>query len=324
VGRAASRDPLAGQVQRFLDYLTVERGLSTNTIDAYRRELARYAGFLARNRKVKDAAKVREDDVAAFVAMLSSTKHGDPKKPYRTSTVARALASVRSFHQFLVREQEVSEDPTGGVDRPKVPRNLPRPLSVDEVERVLASPAGAEPAALRDRAVLEVLYGAGLRISELIALDVDDLDLEEGSIRVIGKGDKQREVPLGRFAREAVGAYLAGGRPAMATRASRAALFLNQRDGDRLTRQGCAKIIRFHVGRAKIAKRVTPHTFRHSYATHLLEGGADVRVVQELLGHASVSTTQVYTLVTQEHLREAYFSAHPRGRKTKSKTKAKP
>jgi integrase/recombinase XerD len=190
---------------------------------------------------------------------------------------------------------------------------------VDEVERVLASPVGAEPAALRDRAVLEVLYGAGLRISELVSLDVDDLDLDEGSIRVIGKGDKQREVPLGRYAREALDAYLTRGRPSIATRASRSALFLNLRDGGRLTRQGCAKIIRIHVDRAKIAKRVTPHTFRHSYATHLLEGGADVRVVQELLGHASVSTTQIYTLVTQEHLREAYFSAHPRARRPKAK-----
>jgi integrase/recombinase XerD len=163
--------------------------------------------------------------------------------------------------------------------------------------------------------VLETLYGAGLRVTELVGLDVDDLEMEEGNVRVLGKGSKERDVPFGRYARAALAAYLTRGRPSLATARSRSALFLNQKGG-RLSRQGCAKILAAHVRRAGIGKRVTPHTLRHSFATHLLEGGADVRVVQELLGHASVATTQIYTLVTKEHLREVYFTAHPRARRT--------
>jgi integrase/recombinase XerD len=211
-------------------------------------------------------------------------------------------------------DRESADDPTAGVVRPRVPRTLPHPLSVPEVEQVIGSPVGGAPDALRDRAMLETLYGAGLRISELVSLDVDDLDLEEGSVRVMGKGSRERLVPLGRYARQALVAYLRKGRPALASASSRAALFLNQRGG-RLTRQGCAKILRRHVRRAGIDKRVSPHTLRHSFATHLLERGADVRVVQELLGHASVATTQIYTLVTEKHLRDVYYSTHPRARR---------
>jgi integrase/recombinase XerD len=191
---------------------------------------------------------------------------------------------------------------------------------VDDVIRLIGAPTGATPTDLRDRAILETLYGAGLRISELVSLDVDDLDLEEGSVRVMGKGSKERLVPIGRYAREALGGYLAAGRPALASRSSRAALFLNHRGG-RLTRHGCATILAKLVRRAGIKKRVTPHTLRHSFATHLLEGGADVRVVQELLGHSSVATTQIYTLVTEQHLREVYFTAHPRARRAHVKVK---
>lgn len=306
-------EPSFARVERFLDHLSVERGLSANTISAYGRDLRRYVRFLA-GRGIADAALADEGAVAAFVAWLSSSVR-PPGRAYRASTVARALAAVRSFHRFLLREEEAPDDPTAGVVRPRVPRTLPRPLSVEEVAQVLESPAGGTPAAQRDRALLETLYGAGLRISELVRLDVDDLDLEEGSVRVVGKGDKERLVPLGRYAREALGAYLSGGRPALASVRTRAALFLNHRGG-RLTRQGCATILQRHVRRAGIQKPVSLHTFRHSFATHLLEGGADVRVVQELLGHASVATTQIYTLVTKEHLRETYFSAHPRARRT--------
>ena len=184
---------------------------------------------------------------------------------------------------------------------------------MDEVERILVSPLGAGPATLRDRALLETLYGAGLRISELVALDVDDVDLDQSSVRVMGKGSKERLVPLGRYARESLATYLTAGRPSLASARTRAALFLNARGG-RLTRQGCTRILKRCVSRAGISKRVSPHTLRHSFATHLLEGGADVRVVQELLGHASVATTQIYTLVTQQHLRDVYFSSHPRAR----------
>jgi integrase/recombinase XerD len=306
-------DALGSQIVRFLDHLTVERGLSPNTTGAYGRDLARYAAFL-RGRKMADARKVRDLDVAAFVAARSSSTHGDGK-PYRATSVVRALSSVRSFHRFLLREGDVDRDPTATVIRPKLPRALPRPLPLQDIEAILAAPPEGTAAGLRDRAVLETLYGAGLRVSELVGLDVDDVDLEEGSVRVLGKGGKERDVPLGRFARDALGAYLSRARPSLATARSRSAMLLNQRDG-RLTRHGCGKILALHAQRAGIDKRVTPHSLRHSFATHLLEGGADVRVVQELLGHASVATTQVYTLVTKDHMREVYFTAHPRARAT--------
>ena len=304
-------EPSRAQVERFLDHLAVERGLSPNTLAAYRNDLSRYVAFLS-ERGIDDITRVGEDDVSGFVASLSATAY-EPGKRYRASSVARALAAVRSFHRFLLMEGDTEEDATAGVVRPKVPRNLPRPLTVDEVARLLAAPPEGTVVGMRDRAVLETLYGAGLRISELSGLDVDDLDLEEGSVRVVGKGDKQRVVPLGRYAVKALEQYLTRARPSLATVRSRSAVFLNQRGG-RLTRHGCARILATYVQRVGITKRVTPHSLRHSFATHLLEGGADVRVVQELLGHASLATTQVYTLVTEEHLREVYFSSHPRAR----------
>jgi integrase/recombinase XerD len=308
----ARADHVVQQVQRFIDHLVVERGLSANTVAAYQRDLARYGAYCAEH-GIDNASHADEAAVSGFVAWLSERPVGDGERTYSTSSVARALAAVRSFHHFLVRDGEADRDPSGGAVRPRVPRTLPHPLSVEEVERVLASPVGAEPPALRDRAMLETLYAAGLRISELVGLDVDDVDLEDRSVRVVGKGSKERLVPLGRHATRSLSSYLTRGRPSLASTASRGALFLNAR-GRRLTRQGCTKILERHVTRAGIAKRVSPHTFRHSFATHLLEGGADVRVVQELLGHASVSTTQIYTLVTEQHLRDVYFAAHPRAR----------
>jgi integrase/recombinase XerD len=305
------REGLESQVERFLDHLLVERGLSAHTIAAYRRDLARYAGFLG-ERGVPDARSVRDRDVAAHVAAVSASTYGDGRS-YRASSVVRALSSVRAFHRFLLREGDVDRDPTAGVVRPKLPRRLPKPLSVEDVTRLLAQPDPSTPQGARDRAVLETLYGAGVRISELVGLDVDDVDLEEGSVRVLGKGSKERDVPLGRYARDAIGAYVTRVRPQIATARSRSALFLNLRGG-RLTRQGCAGILARHARGARIDKDVSPHVLRHSFATHLLEGGADVRVVQELLGHASVATTQVYTLVTKEHLREVYLTSHPRAR----------
>jgi integrase/recombinase XerD len=305
-------DVLATQIERFLDHLRVERGLSAHTVEAYRRDLAGYRRFLSR-RGIVDAAGVSQEDVRAFLAHLSRRRAPDGER-YRSSSVARAMSAVRSFHRSLAREGGAPGDPTAGVDRPRVGRSLPRPLSLEEVARLLDGPRDLTPAGLRDRAILELLYGSGLRISELVGLDVDDVDLEEGSVRVVGKGGKEREVPVGRAAREALGAYLAAGRPALASPRSRGALFLNQRGG-RLTRQGCALVLAGRVRAAGIRRRVTPHTLRHSFATHLLEGGADVRVVQELLGHASVATTQIYTLVTREHLRQVYLRTHPRARR---------
>jgi integrase/recombinase XerD len=305
-----SRTELDRQVERFIDHLLVERGLSSHTIAAYRRDLARYAAFLY-TRDITDARVVRDADVSAHVAAVSASTH-DGGQPYRATSVVRALSSIRAFHRFLLREGHVERDVTAGVVRPKLPKRLPKPLSVEEVARLLAQP-DASPAGLRDGAVLETLYGGGLRVSELVGLDVDDVDLEEGSVRVLGKGGKERDVPLGRYARDAIGAYLTRVRPDIATRRSRSALFLNLRGG-RLTRQGCTLLLEKHAKTAGIARKVSPHTLRHSFATHLLEGGADVRVVQELLGHASVATTQVYTLVTREHLREVYYTSHPRAR----------
>jgi len=300
--------------RRYLEHLTVERGLADNTLAAYRRDLERYVGFLGA-RRIEDLADVDAKTIRAFIASLSASTHGPDGEPYRATTVSRMLSTVRTFHRFAVREGLVTDDPTAGVVRPRLPRALPHPLTVEEVTAIVEAPGDATPVATRDRAILELLYGAGLRISELVGLDVDDLDLDDAAVRVFGKGSKERLVPIGRMARDAVAAYLTRGRPALATGRSRAALFLNTRGG-RLTRQSCSRLLDAHRTRAGITRVVTPHDLRHSFATHLLEGGADVRVVQELLGHASVATTQVYTLVTTEHLRAAYYTAHPRARRS--------
>jgi integrase/recombinase XerD len=300
------------EVSRYLDHLTVERGLSANTISAYRRDLARYTRFLA-SRDVTDPSQVDESLVRSFLASVSASTHGDDERPYRATSVARTLSSVRSFHRSLLRDGVTDRDPATGVAQPKLPRSLPHPLSVAEVERLLDASDTSTAAGRRDVAILELLYGSGMRVSELTGLDVDDVDLEEGSVRAVGKGSKERIVPLGRLAVKALEAYLTRARPALAAPRSRGALFLNRRGG-RLTRQGSTNIIKDMARRAGIRKRVTPHMLRHSFATHLLEGGADVRVVQELLGHASLATTQIYTLVTQDRLRDVYFTSHPRAR----------
>lgn len=312
---AAVPPRLADQVARFLDFVTVERGLSPNTLDAYRRDLNRYASHLAAL-GISDGATADEAAIVAFVARLSATELADGRR-YRASSVARRLAAVRSFHRFLVREGDATSDAGAGAVRPKVPRTLPRPVSVDVAARIVTSVPEADLSGLRDRALLETMYGAGLRISEAVGLDVDDVDLEEGSVRVIGKGNKQRVVPFGRYGVDAVASYLRRARPSLATSRSGGALFLNRRGG-RLTRQGAARALKLAVARAGVSERVTPHTLRHSFATHLLEGGADIRVVQELLGHASLTTTQIYTLITGERLREEYFAAHPRARRTRA------
>jgi integrase/recombinase XerD len=306
-GPALERD-----AERFLAHLVAERGLSDNTVAAYRRDLRRYVAFLTA-RDVDRPDEVDAGVVRSFVASVSAPTHGPEDEPYQATSVARTLSAVRSFHRFLLREGIVDRDPTVDVVRPRLPRALPHPLGIDEVRRLIETPDPSTPAGLRDRAILEVLYGAGLRVSELTSLDVDDLDLQEGFVRVVGKGGKEREVPMGRHAREAVEAYLTRGRPELAGPRSRGAVFLNTRGG-RLTRQSCAKLLAASASVAGLPRRVSPHDLRHSFATHLLEGGADVRVVQELLGHASVATTQIYTLVTKEHLREVYLTAHPRAR----------
>lgn len=298
---------LPRHAERFLDQLRIERGLSANSLAAYRRDLALYGAYLDEAGLVSPTDADR-DDVTAFVAWLRS-RDGAGGKPYADSTVARTLVAVRGFHKFLVTEGLAAQDPARELAGPRGERPLPKALTVAEVERLLEAPAGDEPGPLRDRAMLELLYACGLRISELVGLDVDDVDTAERLVRARGKGGRQRFVPLGRMAAEAVDAWRVRARPAL--QPGESALMVNQRGG-RLTRQGAWKILTRHAERVGLAGRVSPHTLRHSFATHLLEGGADVRVVQELLGHASVRTTQIYTRVTDTRLRAVYDLAHPR------------
>jgi integrase/recombinase XerD len=289
----------------------VERGLAVNTLSSYRRDLRRYVRHL-RGRDVATPEAVAEADVVAFLLALREGDADHP--PLAANSAARAVVAVRGFHRFLLREGLTATDPSSAVRPPPPPRRLPKAISVQDVEALLVA-AGADetPRAVRDRALLELLYGCGARISEAVGLDVDELDLDSGTVRLLGKGRKERVVPLGSYAREAVSAYLVRGRPVLAAAARSAppALFLNARGG-RLSRQSAWSVLRAAAERAGLRQEVSPHTLRHSFATHLLDGGADVRVVQELLGHASVTTTQVYTLVTVDRLREVYAVAHPR------------
>ncbi|TCC34594.1 site-specific tyrosine recombinase XerD [Kribbella capetownensis] len=300
-------------VSAYLDHLTVERGLAANTLASYRRDLRRYDGYLAAA-GIDDLGRVTEAVVSDFLMRL---REGDADHPPLTaSSAGRTLVAVRGFHRFCRREGLTAVDPAAAVKPPAPPQRLPKALSVDEVTRILAAAAGAEaePAVLatRDAALLEFLYGTGARISEAVGLAVDDIDLEAGAVLLRGKGSKERVVPVGSYARDALSAYQVRGRPDLVQRGrGTPALFLNARGG-RLSRQSAWTVLRRAAQRAGIAKEISPHTLRHSFATHLLDGGADVRVVQELLGHASVTTTQVYTLVTVDKLREVYATSHPR------------
>jgi integrase/recombinase XerD len=299
-------------VRGWLNHLDVERGVSANTLKSYRRDLARYTAYLG-GRGVTDPAAVTEAHVSDFLATLREGSADHP--PLAASSAARTLVAVRGFHRFLVLEGDTAQDPAGAVSPPRPPARLPKAISVEDVERLLAAAGvGDTPASLRDRALLEVLYGAGARISEAVGLDVDDVDAAEGVVRLFGKGGKERVVPLGSYAAEALSAYLVRGRPALASKGrGTPAIFLNQRGG-RLSRQSAWAALRAAAERAGLSGHLSPHTLRHSFATHLLDGGADVRVVQELLGHASVTTTQIYTMVTVQRLREVYAQSHPRAR----------
>jgi integrase/recombinase XerD len=307
--RAARGDAVPPHGERFLDYLIVERGLSDHSLAAYRRDLRLYADFLAHAR-IADIADVDAVTLRALVPWLRDTPNARGRR-FAPRSIARVVAVVRGFHRFLLAEGLVAVDPASELAAPRLPRTLPRALTFDQVERLLATPVGDTPAAVRDRALLELLYSAGLRISELVALDVDDVDLTLRTVRCLGKGRKERIVPFGRPAARALDALVVRGRPGLG--ASGPWLLCNQRGG-RLTRQGAWKIVKAHAGRADLGAVVSPHTLRHSFATHLLDGGADVRVVQELLGHASVNTTQIYTQVSTTRLRSVYERAHPRAR----------
>jgi integrase/recombinase XerD len=302
--------PLQRAVRTYLDHLVVERGLADNTLKSYRRDLRRYVAHLA-DRGVDDLASVHEHTVTGFLMALREGDENHP--PLSAGSAARAVVAVRGFHRFAVREGLTQVDPSAAVRPPAPAKRLPKALPLAEIEKILeAAGAPGTALALRDRALLELLYGTGARISEAVGLDLDDLDPEQGTVLLRGKGSKERIVPVGSYALEAVGAYLVRGRPELSGVGKGVpALFLNARGG-RLSRQSAWTVLCRAAERAGVEVEVSPHTLRHSFATHLLDGGADVRVVQELLGHASVTTTQVYTLVTVDSLREVYATAHPR------------
>jgi integrase/recombinase XerD len=309
-GAPAGSSPLQRAVRTYLDHLVVERGLAENTLKSYRRDLRRYVTFLAA-RGVHDLTAVDESVVAEFLVHL---REGDADHaPLAAGSAGRTVVAVRGFHKFAVRDGLSEGDPAAAVRPPAPAKRLPKALPVADIERILeAASAPGTALALRDRALLELLYGCGARISEAVGLDVDDLSLDTATVLLRGKGSKERLVPFGQMAKVALDAYLVRGRPALATAGSgNAAVFLNARGG-RLSRQSAWTVLVRAAEAAGVTAEVSPHTLRHSFATHLLDGGADVRVVQELLGHASVTTTQVYTLVTVDSLREVYATAHPR------------
>lgn len=305
------------QIQGYLDHLTIERGVAANTLSSYRRDLRRYAEHLT-GRGIADLRAVGETDVSDFLIAL---RKGDPDNgitALSAVSAARTLVAVRGLHRFLAAEGVVEVDVARAVKPPTPTRRLPKSLTLDEVVSLLEAAGGDResdgPLTLRNRALLEVLYSTGARISEAVGLDIDDVDTESRSVLLRGKGGKQRLVPIGRPAVSALDTYLVRGRPDLARRGKGTpGIFLNARGG-RLSRQSAWQVLQDAAEAAGIASAVSPHTMRHSFATHLLDGGADVRVVQELLGHASVTTTQIYTLVTVSALREVWAGAHPRAR----------
>lgn len=298
---------LARALDAYLRHVTIERGLSEHTVSAYRRDLGGYVEWLLAE-GITDSAEVTPAVIGRFIAERSTAV-----PPPASTSLARLQSSVRGWHRFLAREGIEQDDPSGRLRPPKAPRRLPKALTIDQVERLLDAPSSEEPRGIRDRALLELLYATGARVSEAVGLDVDDLSHGD-VLRLRGKGSKERIVPVGSYARAAVDAYLTRVRPELAARGRASArLFLGAR-GAPLSRQSAWLVIRSAAERAQITAEVSPHTLRHSFATHLLQGGADVRVVQELLGHASVATTQIYTHVSVDTLRDIYATSHPRAR----------
>jgi len=290
-------------VDRFVNFLVVEKGLSSNTLEAYSRDLSHYLQFLE-GRGINDPALPQPDTLYDFLGTLRARKLSPRSQ-------ARLLSALRTFHRFLQEEGIRRDDPTLPLQSPRPKRGLPKTLSGLEVERLLNQPKGDSPRGLRDKAMLEVLYATGLRVSEIISLTLEHLELEAHLLRAFGKGSKERLVPIGPQARARLRIYLEQGREALLKGRSSNRVFLNSH-GRPLTRQGFWKILRGYARQAGITKAVSPHTLRHTFATHLLEGGADLRSIQTMLGHADISTTQIYTFVSTEHLREAYRRYHPR------------
>jgi integrase/recombinase XerD len=303
----------------FLAYLELERGLSRNTLEAYRSDLLQFGGFL--EHRGVDTLEAQHGDLAAFLTELAGSSNGESaigggrggrsRPPAAAATLGRKVACLRSFYRHLRREGTIEHDPTAELHGPRKTQRLPRVLTREEVAKLLREPRGTEPLALRDRALLEVMYACGLRASEAIGLELSDIDLEEGMLCARGKGSKERLVPVGRQAVAALRIYCDRARPALLGAKVDSRLFLNRR-GSGLTRQGLYKIVQGHARGAGLEARMSPHTLRHSFATHLLAGGCDLRSLQEMLGHADLATTQVYTHLSAERLKDAYFSAHPR------------
>jgi integrase/recombinase XerD len=308
IAPSAESRPYDHLVLDFLAYLEFERGLSRNTLEAYRSDLLQFGRFL--ESRGLDAVTAQGADVAAFLRDLSEGD-GNGRAPASPATVHRKAACLRSFYRHLRREGVRESDPTTSISGPRRGQRMPKVLNRSEVAKLLAQPRGSEPTALRDRALLELMYACGLRASEAIGMDVRDLDLEAGVLHARGKGSRERVVPVGKAAIEATRIYLERGRPSLLRGRLEAKLFVNFR-GEQLTRQGLYKIVRRHATTAGLADRMSPHTLRHTFATHLLAGGCDLRSVQEMLGHADVATTQIYTQKTGQRLKEVYSKAHPR------------
>jgi integrase/recombinase XerD len=310
-GAVAARGRAGGSIEPlildFLAYLELERGLSRNTLEAYRCDLLQFGEFLLRRGCA--ASEARHGDLAAFLSELAAGSEARP--PAAPTTLSRKVACLRSFYRHLRREEAIDHDPTADLHGPRRPQRLPRVLSREEVTRLLATPRGSGPLVLRDRALLELMYACGLRASEAVGLELADVDLEEGMLRARGKGSKERLVPIGRTALAALRSYCIAGRPLLLGENVQSRLFVSRR-GTGLTRQGLYKIVQSHARDAGLAERMSPHTLRHTFATHLLAGGCDLRSLQEMLGHADLATTQVYTHLSADRLKDAYFSAHPR------------
>ncbi|NLZ38822.1 MAG: site-specific tyrosine recombinase XerD [Firmicutes bacterium] len=290
-------------IRDFIHYISVEKGLAANTLEAYNRDLHAFCSYLKKE-NINDFREVTRNSITAYLQALR-------KSGKATSTLSRNMASIRSFYNYLFQERLIVDNPTADLESPKLEKKLPRVLTTQEVELLLEQPDLQQVAGLRDKAMLEVIYATGIRVSELMSLDVLDVNLEAGFIRCTGKGAKERIVPMGSVAIHFVSEYLRRGRPKLIRNKDEPAMFVNQH-GKRLTRQGFWKILKKYARQAGIKKDITPHTLRHSFATHLLENGADLRSVQEMLGHADISTTQIYTQLTKSKLRDIYKKTHPR------------
>lgn len=297
---------MLSKIDDFLNFLIVEKGYSRNTIEAYKNDLSQFARFL-QEQSIDDWKQVTRDSLTDFIFDMKA-------REYSSSTVARKIAAVRAFLHFLVSESILMDDPTENLDSPSVTKRLPRPISPEDIESLLAAPNSEQGArGIRDRALLELLYATGMRVTEVVSLEVDDVNLASSTVRCLGKGSKERIIPIYSQAARALDEYLEKGRSDLIKDPEEKALFVNHR-GERLTRQGLWLIIKRYVKQVGISDLVTPHTLRHSFATHMLNGGADLRNVQKLLGHANISTTQVYTQVSNKHLREVYDESHPRAK----------